>query len=194
LSRLKTSIEMDVPVALFDPTVNRVRELPLRLRDQCALPFPCIAHGEHIPRILWIGHRILAAADDAEDEMAKRNLVHNLRRHQVAAQQAMDRLSIFFGNGRVETQCALASGIPLPSQRNNAVTIAQQPCITGITSSVPVPPIDQANYASPAAVWVLQQQRTIALAGIFWAQRHEIRGELDLTIFEVYRVLQIDDA
>ncbi len=174
--------------------VNHVREPPLRPWDHCPFRFARIPHRQLVSRVIRVGDGIFGAAEVADHKVSERNFLHHLRRHQVAAQQPMDRLSLVPGDRSVQAQCALADSIPLPSKRHHAVAVAQQPSVSSVRRSVPVTPVDQADDASPPAVRNLQQQGTVALAGILGSQGHEVGGKLDRTVVQVHGLVEIDDA
>src|SRR6185369_3404116 len=191
---LKASVEMDMAVAGNEFAVNRVREPPLRPGDYCSSGFAGIPHRQLVSWVIRVGDGVFGAAEVADHKMSERNFLHHLRRHQVAAQQPTDRLSLVPGDRSVQTQCALAGSIPLPSKRHHAVAVAQQPSVSGVRRSVPVTPVDQADDASPPAVRNLQQQGTVAPAGLLGSQGHEVSGKLDRTVVQVHCLVEIDDA
>ena len=125
--------------------------------------------------------------------MSERNVFAGSREHQIAAQQPEDRLAMFFRDGCVQAERAIG-GVPLPSEGNNGVAVAQQPSISGICGGIPVTTIHQTYNAGMATVRNLEQKRTITLAGSFWAQGHEIGGELDLAVAQVDGLIEVDDA
>ena len=98
LARLKSAVQMDIPVAGGEFAFDGLRKLPLSARDFGALSIARVANGEHVAWIFGGGHRIFGPTNAAENEMSQRNFRHDFRGHQIAAQQAGDRLSIFFRN------------------------------------------------------------------------------------------------
>src|SRR6266403_2909102 len=126
--------------------------------------------------------------------MAERNFVHRFPRHQIAAQQTGNSFSVFFGDGRVKAQSVLSSGIPLPPKAHNDVAVAQQPCVSRIVGEVPSPAVDDADNARTPTVRNLQQQGAVAFARVLRADRNEIRRKFHLAVFQIYSLVEVDDA
>ena len=118
----------------------------------------------------------------------------SFRGHQIAAQQAGDGLSVVFGDRGKESQRIGPIRIPLPAQAHDGKAVAQQPGVSGIAGEVLVAAIDQRENARAASVRDFQKHRAVALVRVLGANRNEVGGELDLAIFQVDRVAEIDDA
>jgi len=120
--------------------------------------------------------------------------LHFFPRHQVAAQQASDCFSVFLCDWGKEAQEIRERCIPLPTQAHYRVTIAKQPSISGIACDVGIAPVNQGNNDAIAAIGNFQQQRSIALSRVLRADGYEVRRELDLTIFQIHCIIEIDDV
>ena len=194
LSRLKTAVQMDVPVRGNQLSIYRMRELPLGAENHSALPVTRVPHREHVVGILSRSHRILDPTNVAEDQVSKGNLLHRFRGAQIAAQQTRNRRPIIFRDRRSEPQCIWSVRVPLPPQANNRESAAQQPRIAGVVCQVLITAIHEGKNARASAIGDFQQHRTIAFAGILRTDCHEVRLELDLAIPQVLGIAEIDNA
>ena len=102
LSRMEAAIQMDVPVAGRELSVDGVRKLPLGARNDRPLTVARVTNRQHVARVVRCRDGILDSADAAGDQVSQRNLGHLFRGHKIAAQQAGNRLSFFFRDRRVE--------------------------------------------------------------------------------------------
>src|SRR5581483_7922215 len=197
LARLEPSVETNESIARHELAVDRVGKLPFGTGNHSTLSLAAFAHRKHIARIIRRSHRIFGAADLAGDQMAKRNLGHRLGGHQVAAQQPSDRLAMILCDGREKVQRA-RSGIwprrvPLPPEAHDCETLAQQPRIARIVGDIPIAAIHQRQDAALAAVRHFKNHRAVSLARISGPDGHEIGGELDCTVSQIDRILQVND-
>lgn len=140
-----------------------------------------------------IRYRVFASPDPACGQVPERNLVHHFRGHQIAAQQAGDRLSVFFGDGRGEVQGILTSYIPLPAETYDREAVAQQPFVSSARGERRVSAIDEGEDVVIAAVGNLQDHRTVAFARILRTNGDELRNKLDLAVPQVLSVADVDD-
>ncbi len=157
LAWMKAAVEMDEAVAGRELAIDGVRESPLRARNDGAQRLARVAHRQHIARIVRRSHRILSSAHASGDPVTKRDFCHLLRRHEIAAQQAGDRLSIFPGDGNIEVQGVTARGVPLPAKAREGEAVAQQPPIARVLGGIPVAAIDEGKDAAITAVRIFQK-------------------------------------
>ena len=131
----------------------------------------------------------------ALDQVPKRNLRQHLCRHQVAAQQAGDGLSIFLRDRREESQRAGILRVPLPPQAHDGVAVAQQPRVSGVVRDrSQSPPSTRARMRELPRLGTSSSREPLPLCASFGTDSNEVRGELDFAILQVHRIAQIDDA
>ncbi len=126
--------------------------------------------------------------------MTERNFVHFLRRHEIAAKKAGDGLAVVFGDGRIQMKSPFAGCVPLPTERDNRVTVAEKPSVTSVVGEIFIAAIDEREDARKAAVGIFEEQRAIAFGWIFGANSDEVCGKFDFAILEIDGVCQVDDG
>ncbi len=192
LACLESAFQVDMSITRLQFPIDRAGELPLIARNCRAWRFAPVSHRQDISRIVWIRDGILDSADSSIAEMAEWNFLHRFREHQVAAQQAGDRLSVFLCDWRIEFQPI--GGIPLPSKANEGESFAEEPRIARVMLGVPVAAVDDSQNGGVAAVRTLENHRTVAFGWVLGLNGDEVRGELDFAILYVHCVGEIDDA
>jgi len=94
----------------------------------------------------------------------------------------------------VEAERVGAGGVPLPAQRDDRETEAEEPGVAGGVREIFVATIHQRQDARAAAVGILEEERAVRLGRIFGADGDEVGGELDFAAPEVDGVREIYDA
>jgi len=183
-----------VAVAGGERVVDGMGKLPLGAGNDGAGTVARVADGEHVARIVGRRSGVFAAADRGSHQVTERNLRRRFGEHQVATQQPGDGLAIFFRDGRIEPQGARPVGVPLPAEAHNGESVAQQPRVSGVVCEDGVASVDEGKDTAVATVGSLEEERAVAFVRVFRADGNKVGGELDLTVFQVDRVAEVDDG
>src|SRR5271169_3501061 len=111
---------MNKPVGSDKLAIDLMRELPLGTRYHGPLRLTRVPDGEHIARVFRKSNRVLHSAEVSLHQVAQGDLRGLGRKHQVAAQQAGDGLSIFLSDRGKESQLPWSLRIPLPPEAHDS--------------------------------------------------------------------------
>ena len=82
----------------------------------------------------------------------------------------------------------------MPAEAHDSEPVAEQPRISWVFREIPVAAVDQRDNAPPPAVGDFQKHRTVTLFRVLRTDGVEVGRELDLSVLEIHRVAEIDDA
>ena len=195
LSGLEAAVQVNKPICRDELAIDGMRELPLGARNEGAPPITRVADREHVSRIIRArqpGYSIPPRWPSIRCPRGISGITFD--RHQIAAQQAGDGLSVFFRDRGKKSQGARRLRIPLPPEAHDGVAVAQQPGVACVVGQILIAAVDQRENACIAAIGDLQKHGAIAQVGILRTDSDEVRGELDFAVLQVDRVAEIDDA
>ncbi len=197
LPRLEASREMDKPRVGHRLAIHDAGKLPVLARDQPAAGQRRLAHGQHVGRIVGIGHRILGAADGAGDDVRQWMLFHLLGHHEIRAHQARDGRAIRrAGDRRVEPQGAgILRRVKLPADPDQGHPAAQQKLVAEFLRRRRVRcslgALKQAHDAFAAAIRDFHQRSAAAARRIFRPQDVNVGGKLDFSGSVARRLVEV---
>src|SRR5215813_3606331 len=125
--------------------------------------------------------------------MAKWNFIGARRRHDVSTQKAGNGVAAVLGDRCIQMKRFGASGVPLPSKRDNSVAVAKEPGVPGSVRQILIAPVHERKNVRETAVGILEKQRSVASGRILRTQRDKFSGKFYFAVLKIHGVGEVDD-